>query len=478
MKFWEKIFICTLIIFEIFFVPASVYLINSSFKLNLQVEVNSGISEQNRLCSFIESNLAFLKIRQTAIDYKAKFTKEEVNQMINGYLSNFKNENIYLQVLDEKGKDVFNNLNVRVPRLRPELNSAAGKLKYIIRDIDGETYLFIATKISLENNNYKFSYIKDVSRIYENRKYLLNTLFKLNIFLAIILVIVMIILSKFIVQPINKLIKSTKKIAEGNFSERVAVITDDEIGILSKNFNDMADVIEDKIHELKKNSDDKQRFIDDLTHELRTPLTSIIGYADFLRTAQYDQETFLNSLTYIYDEGKRLEKLSSKLMQLIVLRKEKFTMKSENTEALLSQVERAMTPKLKAKDIKLKVSDMDKFSLLMDIDLMTILITNLMDNAIKASKSGDEIYLSVYKDEQSKLIFEVKDTGFGIPSDEISKVFEPFYMVDKSRERANNGAGIGLALCSEIVKIHNGSIRINSEIGKGTIVLVIFQINQ
>lgn len=474
MKFWEKIFICTLIIFEIFFVPSSIYLISSSFKSNLQVEINSSISEQSRFCSSIQSNLAFLKLKRTSSGYDDKFTKETINSMINSYLNNFRDEKIYLQILDEENKNVFNNFNTNLPETRPELNISSGELKYIIRDVNEKTYLFITTQINLEDNYYKFSYIKDVSKIYENRKYLLNILFKLNIFVAIILAAVMIILSKFIVKPINKLIKSTEKIADGNFGERVAVITSDEIGVLSRNFNSMADVIEDKIRELKKNSDDKQRFIDDLTHELRTPLTSIIGYADFLRTAQYDEETFLNSLTYICDEGKRLEKLSSKLMKLIMLRNEKFTMKSESIQKLLLEIERAMTPKLKSKNIKLKISadSVKNVSFLMDIDLMTIFITNLIDNALKASKDGDEIAFNIYKYDQSSLIFEIKDTGIGIPSEDIPKVFEPFYMVDKSRERANNGAGIGLALCSEIAKIHNGEIHIDSELGKGTTVRV------
>lgn len=473
MKFWEKIFICTLIIFEVFFIPSSIYLINRSFKTDFEEAISSGINEQSRICSFIRSNLTFLKIK----NMEEKWTVDDINIMINKYLSDFKNGKVYLQVFDEEYKVVFNNLSIKLPKNRPELRVTSDKLKYVIRDVNGEEYFFVVSKVNVESNYYEFCYIKNVSKIYENRKKLLMLLFKVNIFVALLLVIVMIILSKFIVKPINKLIKSTKKIATGNFSERVSVISDDEVGVLSKNFNDMADVIEGKIHELKKSSDDKQRFIDNLTHELRTPLTSIIGYADFLRTAQYDEETLLNSLTYIYDEGKRLEKLSSELMKLINLRKENFKMKKDNTENLLLKVETAMTHKLKAKNIKLKIVA-NKIDLLMDIELMTILITNLIDNAIKASKSGDTIELNIFQDQELNLIVEVKDKGVGIPPDDINKVFEPFFMVDKSRERANNGAGIGLALCNDIAKIHNGKLQIYSELGKGTTVrLVIIKAN-
>jgi nitrogen fixation/metabolism regulation signal transduction histidine kinase len=274
MKLWEKIFICTLIVFEAFFIPASIYLINSSFKLNIQEEINSGINEQDRFCSSLKSNLAFYKIKKHALDNNDSITKEEIKLMATAYLNSFRNDKIYLELFDEKDNTVFDNFGIKLIKDRPELiMSASDKVKYIIRDVNGKENLFIASKVNLENNSYKFSCIKDVSSIYINREHLLNTLLKLNLFVVIMLVIVLIILSKFILKPINKLIKSTEKIADGNFDERVQVVTDDEIGILSKHFNNMADVIEDKISELKRISEDKQRFIDDLTHELRTPYT-------------------------------------------------------------------------------------------------------------------------------------------------------------------------------------------------------------
>ncbi|MGC7870621.1 sensor histidine kinase [Desulfosporosinus sp. SYSU MS00001] len=99
---------------------------------------------------------------------------------------------------------------------------------------------------------------------------------------------------------------------------------------------------------------------------------------------------------------------------------------------------------------------------------------NLVDNALKASKSGDRISVRVFKNDESKIFLEVKDSGIGIPKEEIPKVFEPFFMVDKSRSRANNGVGLGLSLCAEIAKIHDASIEIESDLGKGTTIKVIF----
>ncbi|AZV56928.1 HAMP domain-containing sensor histidine kinase [Clostridium sp. AWRP] len=473
MKFWEKIFLCTLVIFEIFFVPSSIYLINSNFKLNLNTEISSGINEEQRFCSFVQSNLFLFKIQKESNAYKTELDKQSIDSMISTYLNNFGKQDIYIEVIDNNNKVIFTNLSMNISDKREELNVNLNKVKYIIRDIDEKNYLFISKKINLDNNYYKISYVKDVSSVYENKKYLLDLLLKLNIFVCIILIVVTIALSKFIVNPINKLIKTTQKIAAGNFSERVKVISDDEIGLLSKNFNDMADVVENKINELEIVLEDKQRFIDNLAHELRTPLTSIIGYADFLRTTKYDEETFINSLSYIYSEGKRLEKLAFKLMDLIILRKKDFEMKSENVLKLLVEIKDSMQPKLEKKNIHLEISAED-LNLSMDKELMTVMITNFVDNAVKASKIGDKIYLKAYKNSSSNIILEVKDSGIGIPEEDISKVMEPFFMVDKSRARASNGVGLGLCLCVEIAKIHNARIDIESKVREGTTIKVIF----
>jgi signal transduction histidine kinase len=463
MKFWVKIFLCTLIIFEIFFVPSSIYLINSNFKLNLKNGINSGISENNRLCSTLESNIYLLKIQAA----KKHVDKQSIDSMIMGYLGNFGVQDVFVNVKDEKNQMVFNNFKYN------GLIKPSDQDNFIIKDIGNRTYLFITKNINLANHRYHVSYIKDISSIYNNQKYLFNLLIKLNLFVSAILIIVTILLSKFLLDPINRLIKSTKIIAEGNFSDRVKVVSDDEIGLLSKNYNDMADVIEDKINQLEKNAEDKQRFIDNLSHELRTPLTSIIGYADYLRSAKYDEEIFITSLSHIFNEGKRLEKLSSKLMELINLRKEDFKMQEENIEELLIKIKNSLTPRLAVNHIHLELST-KRCHLLMDKDLMEILIINLVDNAIKASKPGDKIYIRTSKDLDSNIILEVKDEGAGIPKEDIPKVLEPFFMVDKSRTRTSNGVGLGLSLCLEIAKIHNAKINIESHLGKGTIITVIF----
>lgn len=464
MKLWEKIFISTLVVFQVFFISGSIYLINRSFSLNLSSEIESGISEQNRIYNSLKADIYLDKIYQPQYD----FSKQDTDSIISTYMSYFKGEKIFINITDKSGKKIVDEFKSNYSK---NIDSSVDKTSYVIKDADKKSYLFISQKINLNNNEYNFSYIKEISYVYENQKFMFTLLVKLNIFICAALAAVMIVLSKIIVKPVNRLIKSTKEISEGNFGERVKLYTDDEIGTLSENFNNMADVIEDKIRALENISKDKQRFIDNLTHEIRTPLTSIIGYADFLKNNKCSQETEKQALNYIYSEGKRIEILSSKLMDLIILKKEKLDVEEVNVSELLNEIKDSLTPKLKEKGIDLDIAA-DDFNISADKELIKMLIINLIDNAEKASKSGSKIYLKAYM--QGGSVIEVKDNGIGIPREDIEKIFEPFYMVDKSRDRRNNGAGLGLALCAKIAEIHNAKIFVDSELGKGTTIKICF----
>lgn len=466
MKLWEKIFICTLAVFEIFFVPSTMYLINRSFKLNLQSEISSGINEQNRFCDSVKFNIMFINKMQNV------YIKDKINSDIASYMKEVDNKSTYFQMFDDKDKLIYDNFNGGLLKDKNTWRFSGDEVSYKIVEIKNKNYLYINKKVNIYNNNYKISYIKEISWVYENYRFLYNSLIKLNIFVCITLVIVMIILSKIIISPVNKLIKSTQEIADGNFNERVNIKSKDEIGILAKNFNYMTGIIEDNINELKESANDKQRFIDDLSHELRSPLTSIIGYTDYLITNKdFDEETF-KALNYVYKEGKRLEKMSSKLMNLIVLRKEKPKMKNENIKEVLEEIKASMMPRLRDNNIELMIFS-EEFNILMDRELVIILIKNFIDNAIKACKAGGEIRITAYNTENK--IIEIKDNGVGIPKEDIKKIFEPFYMVDKSRDRRNNGVGLGLSICAKIAEIHKAKIEIESEVGKGTTITIKFE---
>ncbi|MCM1988708.1 HAMP domain-containing sensor histidine kinase [Oceanirhabdus seepicola] len=468
MKFWQKIFIYSLILFLIAFNLGGYFLIEKSHNLNLEREIDRGLSEHYS----IYTGIIYYTIFPSGLNPNS-LSDSNKDVMIN-YLKSFNNKNMYLEVLDEDNSMVFSNLDFHIYEEREEIKSAIrDKRKYIIRDIGDKTFLFITNLVDVNGDSFKFTYIRDVTYVYEDKQNQYNIFIELEIIISIILAIGMYMLSKYITIPIEQLINSTKIISKGNYSERVHINSKDEIGLLAENFNEMSSAIDEKINELNTKAEEKQRFIDNFTHELKTPLTSIIGYADFLRSTSYNQETFIEGLNHIFKEGKRLEELSWKMMDLTLLKKENFKMKNENIRNVLLDIKEAMKPKLQNKDINLVISAKD-YEVFIEKDLIKNLVINLIDNSIKASKEGSDICLNVYKNIEKKIVIEIKDEGIGITKEDLPKVFEAFYMVDKSRTRANNGAGLGLSICAEIAKIHGAELKIDSELNQGTSIKVIF----
>ena len=204
-------------------------------------------------------------------------------------------------------------------------------------------------------------------------------------------------------------------------------------------------------------------------------MTSIIGYSDLLRHTRLDHEKTDRALEYIYKEGKRLEALSQRLMQIIYLENmEQLELKAVSIMKLFHDVYDAVELRLNQKNQRLEIVCEGDIILPMNDVLMISLLVNLIDNAYKASDDNSIIYLRAYKNEQDKLILEVEDKGKGIPEDELLKVMTPFYTLDQSRTRANNGAGLGLSLCSIIAAAHHADIGVESILGEGTVMKIVF----
>lgn len=470
MKFWQRIYVFSLILFIFTFNFAGISIIEKIHNETLKREVNRCLSEHLSIYSGV--NLS-LPVYDTLKRYSRNISSDDeiLSNAINDYYKKYNDKNAYVEIIDENNKSVFSNVNFKIPDEREELKSLQPDTRqYIIKDIGNKSYIFISNLIDINNKSYKFTYIRNISEIYEERVNEYVFLIKLDVVVSLIFMVFMYFVSKYITKPIQNLIGATKRIIKGNFSEKVEMNSKDEFGVLAENFNIMTEVVEEKINELKRNNHEKQRFIDNLTHELKTPLTSIIGYANLLRSTKYNEEIFIDGLDYIYKEGKRLEQLSFKLMDLILLKKEEFKMHNESIKSIAFEVKGSLLPKLIEKNINLVIND-DDFELLMERDLMKVLLSNLIDNAIKASKVNSEIHIGINKDKYEVVI---QDYGIGIPKEHIDKIFEPFYMIDKSRTRASNGAGLGLAICKRILDIHNGSFKVESEVDKGTSAKLIF----
>jgi len=473
MNLWHKVFLCTFILFEILFNASSFYLIERNFNQNLKNEVDRGLSEQLIVESQLQTDWAYVSSLNQQLgttDNSQDFLKNNTQK----YTQYFDGSRVFIEILDDQNNSVFSNFTVKFSGEKAELNGlGSGDRQYIIRDIGSKTYLFVSGSMALDNASYKLSYIRNISEVYSEKTSQVNLFFKMNIAITVILALGLYALIWFLTRSIRSLTRSAQTIAGGDYTQRVTVLSKDEIGVLAQNFNQMAEAVESNVDALELTAKNRQDFINFLTHELKTPLTSIIGYADFLRTAKYNEEVFFKSLTYIYSEGKRLESLSFKLMDLVLVGSKTPDMRYEDVLAVCADIEQAIKPQLEKYGIGLQI-EVAPHMLFIERDLFMLLCTNLLDNAIKASKPGGRIYLSGYIAEDIQYALEIRDEGLGIAKDDIPKIFEPFFVVDKARTKANHGAGLGLAICAEIVRLHEGRIEIVSQLGKGTTVRIAF----
>ncbi|MCD7934209.1 MAG: HAMP domain-containing histidine kinase [Oscillospiraceae bacterium] len=233
-----------------------------------------------------------------------------------------------------------------------------------------------------------------------------------------------------------------------------------------------------RISELERGMDNlenvasrREEFIASFAHELKTPLTAIIGYADMLRSKDMTPKSRFTAAGYIFSEGKRLEALSLKLMDIIVAGRQEFELKRFEVGYFIRSIAAVTVPSLSEDGITLDMR-WEPGVIEVEPDLFKTLLINLVDNARKASRRNSAIELFGKVKDDGYAIY-VRDHGRGMPQEELSRITEPFYMIDKSRSRAQNGAGLGLALCQRIAELHATKLEYESEEGKGTTVRIL-----
>lgn len=335
---------------------------------------------------------------------------------------------------------------------------------------EGVFLLHGASAFPLPDGTVYLENCRDVSALFAQRSAQYRSFFYMMLALAAGVGALSLIVSHLILRPLGQVSAAARKMADGELSQRVPVTSDDELGQLSADFNAMAQRLEEQMEELAGAARRQKDFTGSFAHEIKTPLTSIIGYADLLLSRDNDPEQVRESAGYIFQEGRRLEALSAKLMDLIVLDRQDFPLRPVSMRAFLEGTGNALRPAFEQAGLRLDISA-EEAPVFLEPDLMKTVCLNLLDNARKATASGGAVTLTG-RAEGTGYLMEVTDTGRGIPAEELGRITEPFYMVDKSRARAQGGAGLGLALCRRIVDLHGGTMEFESVTGRGTTVRI------
>ena len=219
---------------------------------------------------------------------------------------------------------------------------------------------------------------------------------------------------------------------------------------------------------LQQLNDRQSRFVADLTHELKTPLTSLIGYADLLRGGTLDAERRRTAAEALYHESARLESLSQQLLALNGLQADGVVLRPVRVAAAFADAVRSLP------DVVLDCDAPAEAVVLADRVLLADLVRNLALNAWHAGPQDGAVHLRC-TDAGECWRLTVQDTGCGIPAEALPHLTEPFYRVDKARARANGGSGVGLALCAQIAAAFGTQMTFASRVGEGTTVTILLQ---
>jgi len=480
MKFADKMFLAMTALLTLIFTVFGIWLLTSNFTQLLDKEIEQGKNE-NQMFRFL-FEMGYKSGEEYGEGYAVSRTLESIKDSIerNG-------SRIFVAKKDGSffaGEDYVGNMGfddeIRALISFLQLSETEGNTCcYCVRRLDKGHYMFVASVTHNTSEPLYLGLCRELTPIYDGRQQLIR---QYQIALLVLLAlggICIYVLSRYMTRPIRELDRVAKRIAEGQSELRSANHSTDEIGTLAGSFNRMADRLVEQAEEKQKEAKQKEDFTAAFAHELKTPLTSIIGYADMMNSMKMTDEERAEASFYIYSQGKRLESLSHKLLELVSMDKEPIESRPILTKQLEENIRTTVRPIWDQRGINGKV-DMDKGKIYGDMDLLLSLLYNLLDNAAKAMDKGDRGFILLKGINLPGGGYEIKvvDNGRGIPQEEISRITEAFYMVDKSRSRKEGGAGIGMALCYKIIKLHGGTLQIDSRLGEGTVMKVVFSGNQ
>lgn len=456
MKFSYKILMWTIIIMAAAFGASGYFFVNYVFETSMEREVGQAMDDSSILQFAFET--AALNI-PSKYDVLQDSTIEEIGSNLeNGGQGSGR----LLRLSDEERKLLYASEGFVDDITFLEQIDANTRIYQVIQ-LGEHYYVQTGTAITTLDRILYLETMKDVTPVYNERTRGFEVYRRVTIIMLVGSSVVMFFISILLTKPIRLLTKATRKMAQGDYGYRAKQISNDEMGQLTCDFNLMANALEDNIHKLEEENRAKEDFIAAFSHELKTPLTAIIGYADLLRSRKLDEEKHFLSANYIYTEGKRLETMAFRLLDIIVTKRGEVEFSEVKVEELFGYLEEMYGQN---EEYEISIS-YEKGIVCGEINLLKSVMLNLVDNAIKASDPGKKIEICGCQKEDG-YHFWVRDYGVGIPAEECKKITEAFYMVDKSRSRSKNGAGLGLALCASILELHHSKIMIESVLGEGS----------
>lgn len=455
MKFSFKLLLWTVMVMAAALGYSGYYFVNYVFETSLARESSQAMDENSILRFAFETAALNVPVKY---DVLQDYTVEQIS----ADLEKSNSAGRLLRLSDEEKKALYvSDGFVEDDSLLAQTDEVS-RAWQVIRQED-RYYIRTGSTVKALDRVLYLETMRDISGIFTERALGFTVYRRMMMLILAFGALLMHFLSGWLTRPIRQLTNATKRMSLGDYGYRAKKISKDELGQLTEDFNGMANVLEETIRKLEEEIQDREDFVAAFAHELKTPLTSIIGYADILRSRKLDEEKSFLSANYIYTEGKRLETMSLRLLDIIVTKKREVKFTKVSAGLFADWLEEMFSAR---DEIKIVYSCREGI-VWAEVNLIKTVLMNLVDNACKASEPGSTVLVQGVRLEGGYR-FLVKDEGIGIPGEEIANITKAFYMVDKSRARSKNGAGLGLALCTEILRLHDSHLEIESEPKKGS----------
>ncbi len=288
-----------------------------------------------------------------------------------------------------------------------------------------------------------------------------TNLLRISLVVSAGVVVISVVLSRLLTRRINVLLKAIRTVREGQYGMHAEVRGTDELAEMASEFNVMSD-------RLQSSEEMRRRFVSDASHELKTPLASVRILVDsILSSPDMPPETIREFIDGIGDETDRLTRLTERLLNVSRLDAKKSATEPVDMAEVVERVERNLRPLAEDAAVTLETSLEADCYIEANSDDIYQIVFNLMENAVKYNRSGGRVRTALYKKED-EVRLTVADTGVGIPHEDLDRIFDRFYRVDKARSREAGGSGLGLAIVKTAVEQFGGEITVESELGKGT----------
>lgn len=401
-------------------------------------------------------------------DLKNLYTNESWNtEFIEGLGIEAIRKGIAIEIYDKNNNKVWSVFEDEKVLSDKTLNDISKNMKSIEKQWDN---YFEELKVDINDDEGNilvgYAYIGHYASTYymENDVEFFNAINRIIIIIGVIsissIIIISVIISRSIAKPISKVSKMTKYIGEGNYKNKLNY----KSNIME--IDDLINSINKLSNELNDQENLRKQLTGDIAHELRTPLTSIKGHLDAIIVGIWEPTN--ERLNSINEEVKRITNLVDELRKLAKFDSGKDNLNKEivNLKNYIKSIAYNYEGKALEKNIVIKYQ-LENIEALIDKEKFAQVIINILSNAIKYNNGNNEIYIKVFKKNNS-INISIKDSGIGIPKSEYKNIFERFYRLDKSRGANEKGAGVGLTIAKSIVNAHGGEIEVYSEINKGS----------